>query len=158
MRTSLLLIVLCLTTLASCVKPTLDAPELSTVDLEIQAMEEELHELVNTYRTDVGLQGLAFSKDAYSYARAHNDYMISKGKLSHDGFNERATKVAEATNAVSVSENVARNYLDAEGALQGWLASTSHKNTIEGEYTHTTISIKPDADGNLYFTQIFFKK
>ena len=36
--------------------------------------------------------------------------------------------------------------------------STSHKNTIEGDFTHTGVGVITDEEGKLYFTQLFFKK
>ncbi|UJH66036.1 CAP domain-containing protein [Allomuricauda sp. SCSIO 65647] len=120
-------------------------------------LEENLHNLVNEHRAEMGLKKLQFSNEAYPFAGEHNEYMIKKGKLSHDNFNDRAKGVAKKTGAGHVSENVAKDYTNEE-ALQGWLESKSHRKTIEGNYTHSTINIKEDDEGNLYFTQIFFRK
>jgi uncharacterized protein YkwD len=37
------------------------------------------------------------------------------------------------------------------------LESDGHKRNIEGDYTHSAISIKENEEGDLYFTQLFFK-
>lgn len=107
-------------------------------------MEEELVGLVNQHRNSIGLNSLTNSAPAYKYAEEHTDYMISHNVLSHDNFDTRASKVAEETNAVSVSENVARYYTSAEKTLEGWAESASHKAAMEGDFTHTTLSIQLD--------------
>ncbi|KQC30786.1 CAP domain-containing protein [Flagellimonas eckloniae] len=120
-------------------------------------MEKDLFDLVNDYRVSVGSSKLQSSPTSYKYAEAHNNYMISKNKLSHDNFESRASGIASEINAVDVSENVARFYSTAELTLDGWLKSASHKEAIEGEYTHTTLSVQLDKEGLPYFTQIFMK-
>jgi len=121
------------------------------------AMEEELVNLVNQHRTSIGLNTLENSVPAYKYAEEHTDYMISHNVLSHDNFDSRATKIAEETNAVSISENVARYYTSAEKTLEAWVESTTHKEAMEGDFTHTTLSVQLDKNGRPYFTQIFIK-
>ena len=125
------------------------------VNINATQMEGELLDLINAYRSNMGAKVLENSASSYKYAQAHNDYMISKNSLSHDNFEERASKIAEETNAKSVSENVARFYPTAQQALDGWLNSASHKAALEGNYTHTTLSVQLDKAGRPYFTQIF---
>ncbi|WP_420603722.1 CAP domain-containing protein [Flagellimonas sp.] len=127
------------------------------VNIDPEKMEDELLNLVNDHRASIGLTKLQTSDSSYKYAQEHNDYMISKNKLSHDNFQSRASKIALEINAVNVGENVARYYSTAELTLQGWLDSSSHKETLEGTYTHTTLSIQLDKNGKAYFTQIFMK-
>ncbi|NDV41926.1 CAP domain-containing protein [Flagellimonas sediminis] len=127
------------------------------VTIDPVAMETDLLALVNQHRSDIGLNALENSTVSYKYAEEHNDYMISKNSLSHDNFENRATKIAEVTNAVSISENVARYYTTAEKTLEGWLNSSSHKAAMEGDFTHTTLSVELDKEGRPYFTQIFMK-
>jgi uncharacterized protein YkwD len=121
------------------------------------SMEESLLDLVNNHRVAIGAKALQDSPSAYKYAVEHNEYMISKNKLSHDNFEDRALKIAEETNAVGISENVARYYTSAEKTLEGWIASASHKEAMEGDFTHTTLSVQLDKDGRPYYTQIFLK-
>lgn len=120
-------------------------------------MEEELLELVNDHRSSIGASLLQSSPSSYKHAEQHNDYMISKNKLSHDNFDSRASKIALEISAVQISENVARYYSSAEKTLDGWLNSSSHKTTLEGNFTHTTLSVQLDKEGRAYFTQIFMR-
>ncbi|MCL6267393.1 CAP domain-containing protein [Flagellimonas myxillae] len=120
-------------------------------------METELLNLVNDHRKSIGESSLQSSPSSYVHAKDHNDYMISKNKLSHDNFEERASKIATEINAVKVSENVARFYNTAEKTLEGWLKSSTHKTTLEGNFTHTTLSVQVDKQGRPYYTQIFMR-
>lgn len=129
-----------------------------SVSVTATAFENEVLSEVNDYRVSKGLNALVFSNEVYSDAEKHTMYMIEKGELSHDNFNSRAAEVSKKTKAASVAENVARNYNTAEQVLQAWLASESHKNTIEGDFTHSSITAREDANGTPYFTQIFYKK
>lgn len=126
--------------------------------LTISEIENELFETINAYRTANNLNALGYSKEAYKYAKQHTQFMIVEDKISHDNFSKRASKIAKDTDATHIAENVAKNYPDPEMALQGWLESESHKNTIEGDFTHTAISIKENSKGKLFYTQIFLKK
>jgi uncharacterized protein YkwD len=119
-------------------------------------VESELFNLVNDHRVSLGQTPLSFSQIAYDYANQHTEYMISTGSLSHDNFTARASGIAAEVKARAVSENVARDYTSALKALEGWLASESHRKTMEGEFSHTAISVKQDASGMLYFTQLFY--
>lgn len=142
--------------MVSCTSESVD--EIPSVEaFNVQQLETELHSIVNSYRTTEGLTPLQFSAVAYDLANEHNDYMIAKGGLSHDNFNSRASKIASETEAKEVAENVARDYQTAKATLQGWLDSAPHKINIEGDFTHTAISVKQSVNGNIYYTQIFFR-
>lgn len=126
--------------------------------IQISPIEADLFERVNDYRTTKGLNVLTFSDETYKLAQEHTQFMIIEDRISHDYFSDRAQEIAKVTNAVYVAENVAKEYPNAEMALQGWLDSDSHRKTIEGNFTHTVISIKENFEGKLFYTQIFFRK
>ena len=83
--------------------------------------------------------------------------MVATGNLSHDGFSSRASSISNEVNAEFVAENIAKDFSSATEAFENWLASTDHKKTMEGNFTHTAVSVKKDAQGNLYFTQLFYR-
>ena len=120
-------------------------------------VEQQLLDLVNDHRSTLGFNKLNFSTVAYDHANRHTDYMIAKGTVNHDNFKARASNISSAVNAVYVSENVAKDYDSALEAFQNWLASTDHRETIEGEFTHSAVSAKRNPDGELYFTQLFYR-
>ena len=161
------LITLLLTVINACSKLEL-APSFEEVNLSLKgtlevsstkhnAEEAKLFDLVNEYRLSLGLNKMIFNSTTYYYSGTHNDYMISKNSVSHDNFKERAQGIAKNTGASHVAENVARNYKTMEEVLEAWKASPLHKESMEGNYTYSAISIKENKNGNLYFTQMFFR-
>ncbi|WP_350286559.1 CAP domain-containing protein [uncultured Croceitalea sp.] len=142
--------------LFSCTTPE-NEPIATIETTSIPELEAQLLTIVNEHRELIGLSTLQHDPVAYEHASEHNDYMIARGNLSHDNFDSRASKIASETQAKEVGENVARDYDDAKAALNGWLSSPPHKNTLENNYTHTAISVKKDGNNNIYYTQIFFK-
>ena len=79
------------------------------------------------------------------------------GGISHDNFSARASGIATEVNAEYVAENVATDYDTAQEAFEGWMKSSSHKKTMEGDFTHTAVSVKKASNDKYYFTQLFFK-
>lgn len=120
-------------------------------------VEQELLEIINEHRLSLNTNTLQFSDVAYKYANIHTDYMIAKGSISHDNFSSRASHIDAEVGAEMVSENVAKDYDTAIEAFHGWYNSSIHKKTMEGDFTHTAISVKKDATGQYYFTQLFYK-
>jgi len=156
MRLCQIALVLFVTLGASCTKESLDITDIPTAENNF-AVENELLDVVNNHRIALGFNSLAFSQEAYTQANSHNDYMILKGSLSHDNFSSRASKISAEVGAEFVAENVAKDYDTAAEAFENWLSSSSHKKTMEGEFTHTAVSVKVDANDKFYFTQLFFR-
>lgn len=129
----------------------------SVANVSSPDVEQELLEIVNDHRISLGYQALTFSAVAYEYASAHTDYMISRGSISHDNFSSRASGISAEVNASEVSENVAKDYNTAQEAFDNWMISSGHRKAIEGNFTHTAVSIKKDSEGNFYFTQLFYR-
>tara|TARA_R110000744_G_scaffold107975_1_gene204663 strand:- start:1241 stop:1720 length:480 start_codon:yes stop_codon:yes gene_type:complete len=143
--------------LGSCTSDSLD--ETPVIEAEnVIAIEQDLMDIVNEHRLTLTINALVFSDVAYKYANIHTDYMIGKGSISHDNFSARATNINSEVEVEMVAENVAKDYKSAIDAFQGWLSSSSHKKTMEGDFTHTGISVKKDEQGNYYFTQLFYKQ
>ncbi|WP_430908777.1 CAP domain-containing protein [Maribacter sp. 2-571] len=144
---------------ASCTKTSTAEEEGSIVPeaRNVVAVEQELLNVVNEHRSSLGYETLEYSDTAKKYADQHTDYMIAKGNLSHDNFSARASNISTEASAEAVSENVAKDYFTAREAFEGWLKSSNHKKTMEGEFTHTAVSVKEDVSGNYYFTQLFYR-
>tara|TARA_R110002049_G_scaffold306800_3_gene505865 strand:+ start:8464 stop:8931 length:468 start_codon:yes stop_codon:yes gene_type:complete len=138
----------------SCSKDSLENEVIATSN---SAIESEIISLINLHRVSIGKNTLLQSSIAQQYASEHTIYMIEKGEINHNDFPYRAQRISEKTNAKYVSENVARNYTSANEAIINWLLSDGHKQNIEGDYTHTGISVMKKPEGNYYFTQLFYK-
>lgn len=143
-------------TLGACTKET--SEPLHIVESQnVTQVEQNVLATVNNHRVSLGLNALKFNDFAYGYANAHTDYMIAKGEINHDNFTARASALANDVDVEFVAENVAKDYTTASEVFQGWLESAKHKRTMEDEFTHTAVSVKEDAEGTLYFTQIFYR-
>ncbi|PIF00691.1 MAG: serine protease [Maribacter sp.] len=156
MRLSQAFLIMFVLILNSCSQESLDNTDIIEAKNAIE-VENELLDIVNDYRLSMGYSPMEFSTIAYGYANKHNDHMIATGNLSHHGFNSRASSISSEVNAELVAENIAKDYTSAHGAFEEWLASDEHKKTIEGDFTHTAVSVKKDSQGHLYFTQLFYR-
>lgn len=143
--------------LDSCTSDSIEETSISEAE-NVITIEQDLLDIVNEYRLTLNTNTLEFSDIAYKYANIHTNYMIAKGSISHDNFSSRATNINSEVEVEMVAENVAKDYLSAIDAFQGWYNSSSHKKTMEGDFTHTGISVKKDEQGNYYFTQLFYKQ
>ncbi len=120
--------------------------------------EDQLMDLINEYRVNIGLKSLIKTNYISSKALEHNNYMITTNILSHDNFTNRSQDITKALGAKSVAENVAFNSSTAQAAFDAWLASAGHKTNIEGDYTNFGISIRVNSTtGRMYYTNIFAK-
>jgi uncharacterized protein YkwD len=122
-------------------------------------VEQEVHRQINAYRASKKLSPLTWNEQIANQARQHSQNMASKKvPLGHQGFQDRIKAIQIPHSRVG--ENVAYNqgYDDpATQAVQSWLKSSAHKANIEGAYNLTGIGMVKDAEGRLFFTQIFVK-
>ncbi|MDO9275648.1 MAG: CAP domain-containing protein [Lutibacter sp.] len=123
------------------------------------AMESEIVSLVNAHRTSIGLSALSTLNLVSGVADGHTNYMIEAGIISHDNFAERAQILMKQAGAKTVGENVGYGYSTAEGVVNAWIASDSHRKIMENpDYTHFGISTDSNTENRNYFTNIFIKK
>ncbi|MGB3152106.1 MAG: CAP domain-containing protein [Maribacter sp.] len=161
------LIIVFIVTLSSCTKEKLTTYEDNNMFLveentelhsaQQTAIENKLFTLINEHRLGINLKEFLFDNTSYYYAGEHTSYMMGKGHTSHAKFGERAKSISDKTGAKFVAENVAKDYVTVEKALEDWLESPKHRKNIEGEYTHSALSIQTNENGDMYFTQIFFR-
>lgn len=148
--------------LASCSTDEVnETNEIANLENEItvennNAFSQEIFLLVNAHRETLDLPPFSNHNLAKEEAINHTGYMIINNKVSHDNFFERS-EYLKANGADAVSENVAYGYRTAQSVLEGWLNSDSHREAIEGDFTHTGISVAQTENGINYFTHIFLK-
>lgn len=122
------------------------------------ASELEVIELINEYRVSIGLNSLKTVNHISFKSEEHDYYMIANKVVNHNDFVARSENIINVLGAKKVGENIAYNYQTAEGVLNAWLDSPSHKQNIEGDYTHFGVAVKIDAEtGKKYYTNIFAK-
>ncbi|SHH50873.1 CAP domain-containing protein [Winogradskyella jejuensis] len=146
----------------SCSTESVNEEEVFTVDIatapQAKPLEIEVLELINNHRINSGLNALSNNNTVKAVAFTHSDYMRQSNDVSHHNFYVRKQSLEENENAQIVSENVAYGYTNAESLVNAWLNSPSHRNNIEGNFTHFDISAEQDEDGGWYYTNIFIKR
>lgn len=121
------------------------------------SLEDETLSLINSYRESIGLKKLEKNNYISFKSEEHDKYMIDHNVVNHDFFSSRSQNIIETLGAKRVGENIAYNYITPKAALVAWLESPEHKQCIEGDYTHFGISIRVNAEGKKYYTNIFIK-
>lgn len=124
---------------------------------DYNSLENETLALINSHRTKMGLKALEKNNYASFKSEEHDNYMITNNVVNHDFFSTRSQNIIETLGAKKVGENIAYNYSTPQSALVAWLDSPTHKSCIEGDYTHFGISIRLNAEGKKYYTNIFIK-
>ncbi|MES2811347.1 MAG: CAP domain-containing protein [Bacteroidota bacterium] len=122
------------------------------------ADEIEVLDLINDYRQSIELNKLDKIDYVSAKSEEHTNYMVTTGTMNHDFFEERYDCIMATLKAKNVSENLACNYTTAQNVLKAWLNSPGHKANIEGDFTHFGISIRANAEGEKYYTNIFVKR
>jgi uncharacterized protein YkwD len=122
------------------------------------ATELELLDLVNAYRVENGLNALQIIQHISYKSEEHNNYMIATNTVSHDNFSSRKANLEQVVGAVRVGENVAYGFSTPQATLNAWIASEGHRVNLLGNYTHYGLSIRENADGRKYYTNIFVRK
>ena len=137
---------------------SLGAKSQAAVSFDYSASELSTMKLINDYRVSKGLSELQQINYVSVKSEEHDQYMISNNVVSHDGFVGRSEDIVKVVGAKNVGENIAYNYNTPEAAVNAWLKSTSHKENIEGNFTHFGIAIRENATtGKKYYTNIFVK-
>ncbi|ULC58105.1 CAP domain-containing protein [Flaviramulus sp. BrNp1-15] len=149
-------------TLSSCSSENLDDKadtiELKLITPQAKAIEVEILDLINDHRLSLGLNPLSDMSIVKSVAFSHTDYMVDHDEVSHANFYTRSKYLKENAGAKEVTENVAYGYSSAQGVVNAWLKSDSHKENLEGDFTNFDISAEKNEDGRWYYTNIFIKK
>lgn len=167
LRTSLLALAV-LFFVTSCTKDeetsiTSDTEVEYTIDLNLANetdwdMANQILALVNEHRASVGLTAIQRDQQyASAYAVDHTQYMIELEQINHDQFGERSNAL-KSRGAKGVGENVAYGYTTAESLVTAWINSPTHRNVMEGNYTHSGFGVMKSPEGRYYFTQLFYKK
>ncbi len=151
------LLSLCFGLLVTSCSTTVEEEGYLGIQANTSELELEVFNLVNEHRSSLGLNTLKFNSIAYTYATTHTKSMINDGTISHKDFDIRSSNLAVETNANDVSENVGSNFKSAEGIVQAWINSETHKTNMEGDYEATAVSAKADKNGVIYFTQLFLR-
>lgn len=124
-----------------------------------QSIEHAVLVHINEYRQKHGLAPLKMDERISKEARHHSlDMANHKMPFGHNYFLKRISVLhTQIKNSGAGAENVAYNYKDGQDVVKNWLTSPGHKRNIDGNYNLTGIGVARDAQGKIYFTQIFLK-
>jgi uncharacterized protein YkwD len=130
--------------------------------IDLRKLESGVATRINEYRVSARKPPFASNEQIAKIARAHSRDM-ARGKVGfgHDGLQKRAKQVGASMKIAGLAENVSRHdrssgFVDA--AMKQWLASPVHKKNIDGDYDLAGVGAAQDANGVVYFTQIFVKR
>lgn len=159
------LVLVCILTFASCSKDN-EIPEENAKNKTVElvntfaytAIESDVLDAVNKYRQSIGLNTLIKVDEVTLQADDHTIYMSTNEVVNHNNFNVRYSNLVNGVGAKSVAENVAFGYNSADAVVKAWIGSESHKENIEGDFTHFGIAIEKDKNGKNYFTNIFIRR
>ena len=159
-------IIALLITFASCSSESTDeTPQVETSsnytvnnNYTYSPIETEIANLVNQYRISKGLNPLEKINHISNVSEGHDDYMISINTLTHALFAQREENLRTTLGAIAVGENIACNFSTAQSVVTAWVNSPAHKANMEGNYTHFGIAVKTNAEGKMYFTNMFIRK
>ena len=157
-----LLLVAVVYSMNSCSSDSSEAPSSSTATMKVMdysydSSELEAMNLINTYRVSVGLNELKQINHISYKSEEHDHYMIRNNVVNHNDFVARSENLISVLGAKRVGENIAYNYNTPQSVVKAWLNSPTHKENLEGDYTHFGISIRTNPDGKKYYTNIFVK-
>ena len=160
---TLWIMAVCVLSLSSCSKESLEdraSAEFTSevLPVDYSDLELEVLDLVNDYRAANDLPQLEFLDEISKQAQNHNLHMIETNEVCHDDFADRYSLLVQSVRAKAVSENVAFGYRTADAVVAAWVKSEGHKKNLDGEFTHFGISVKEDAEGKFYYTNIFVQK
>ena len=157
-----LLLVVVVYSMNSCSSDSSETPSSSTATMKVMdytynSSELEAMDIINTYRISVGLNALQKINHISYKSEEHDHYMIANDVVNHNDFVSRSENLISVLNAKRVGENIAYNYNTPQSVVNAWLNSPTHKENIEGDYTHFGIAIKTNQEGKKYYTNIFVK-
>lgn len=110
---------------------------------------------VNAVRRANGAGSWRYNPQLEAAARSQARLMASKDTLSHDLGVTLRQRVSEAGYLLAVGENVAKGYKTLPTAIEGWLASQGHRNTLlSNRFTEFGLAFARTNSGKLYWALI----
>jgi uncharacterized protein YkwD len=122
------------------------------------SMEKKVLEYVNQNRKSKNLHTLVSSEPLVQLAREHSLQMQRTNKIDHQGFSRRVSKARNQYPRTYVAENVGVNLgnsMSEKSIVDSWISSAAHRDNILGNYRYTGVGITQNAQGKIFFTQLF---
>ena len=152
------LILMVLSGLVSCGKDSQDSKPVITIrPVKPAPSTQNYIDVVNDYRAKIGLRPFVYSPIITEVAFGHSRFMAEGyGRFGHGGWRSRCAKLRNEMRSDMCGEIVAMGQKTPEAVLEAWLGSPAHRSAIENpRYTHTGVGVAKNAEGRLYWTQMF---
>ena len=81
----------------------------------------------------MGLRSLISNLKLSNVAYHHTEFMISKGRATHENFPTRLAQTKKLCYNDWMGEVLAKGYSTSTGVVKGWLKSKTHKSIIESD-------------------------
>lgn len=127
-------------------------------EFKLSADEQKVLDLTNAERKTAGVEPLKANPKLFAAARGHSANMGAKAVIAHelDGKNFDVRIKDEGYKFRAAAENVAMGQRTPAEVVESWMNSAGHKlNMLNKTYTEIGIGVGKDADGRLYWTQVF---
>jgi uncharacterized protein YkwD len=119
-----------------------------------QSEEQQVFELTNIIRLKYEKNPLKWDEKTSEVAFLHSKDMLDQQYFSHESKDGRTLSdrlKQKDVKFLQAGENIAANYTDGIAAVEGWMNSEGHRNTLlNNEYTHLGVGVD-----NKYYTQNF---
>lgn len=115
---------------------------------KIEISETELFGLVNNQRNNKSLKSLTWDQNLCSYANRRALEIATN--FSHEGFYKMSDEMYKNLSYNHIAENLAENIYMKKSIVDAWLESPTHRENIEGQYSHSCIQCK-----GTYCVQLF---
>jgi uncharacterized protein YkwD len=147
---------------AACLAARARAGDEDKSAVKLSAVEQKLLDLTNEARKEAGLKPLRPNATLLKLARDHSANMAKQRKLDHVLDNKTPfQRMKEAGyRYYRGGENVAigDNRIAPAVIFGGWMKSKFHReNILNPEFTEIGIGRATNADGEMYYTQVFAK-
>ena len=125
----------------------------------VSALEQQIHDEVNNYRTSVGFSELVLQFSMVKEAQEHSiDW--SSGTLGDDpstGLTDRFQTINDKLGGAYPKAILSSwsGQVDAQTIVNSWINDTALVNILQAELTQSGPGTAKDADGKLYVTHIF---
>jgi uncharacterized protein YkwD len=120
------------------------------------SLEQQVVNIVNQRRAEIGLGALRVDPTLTALAQAHAADQASVDRMSHTGTDgsDPATRIIRSGYPARVwGENVAAGYTDSEAVMVGWMDSPSHRaNILDGVFRQIGVGLAFAPDGTAYWS------
>jgi len=116
---------------------------------------EQILAAINAVRKANGAPAWTYNPRLETAARSQARLMANRDTLSHDLGVTLRQRVTEAGYLGAVGENVAKGYGTLPAVIEGWLASSGHRNTLlSPKFIEFGLAVARTGSGKIYWAMI----